>query len=136
MVLPGGQLVWVCRIFQVAEQSAVRRSLTGCAFQRHLERRYHDFTFEARHAGLEQLIARARQRYMTADHGYLFGDELDTDMKIESPGGQTRRSSSPRLGGQCRHCPPSISARVTHGASWMSRRTSWSASIPSFTVIP
>lgn len=26
---------------------------------------------------------------VTADHGYLFGDELDTDMKIDPPGGQT-----------------------------------------------
>jgi len=32
--------------------------------QRHLERRYHDFTFEERHASLERLLARARQRYM------------------------------------------------------------------------
>jgi len=26
---------------------------------------------------------------VTADHGYLFGDELDSDMKIEPPGGRT-----------------------------------------------
>jgi PglZ domain len=26
---------------------------------------------------------------VTADHGYLFADEMDTDMKIEPPGGQT-----------------------------------------------
>jgi len=32
--------------------------------QRHLERRYHDFTFKAHHETLEKLITRARQRYM------------------------------------------------------------------------
>lgn len=26
---------------------------------------------------------------LAADHGYLFGDELDTDMKIDAPGGKT-----------------------------------------------
>jgi hypothetical protein len=26
---------------------------------------------------------------LTADHGYLFGDELESDMKIDPPGGQT-----------------------------------------------
>jgi hypothetical protein len=30
-----------------------------------------------------------RRIIITADHGYLFGDELDTDMKLDPPGGHT-----------------------------------------------
>ncbi|RRR67234.1 MAG: PglZ domain-containing protein [Candidatus Viridilinea halotolerans] len=45
-------------------------------------------------ADLARLVRKLREYdcrtiILTADHGYLFGDELESDMKIDPPGGQT-----------------------------------------------
>jgi hypothetical protein len=40
--------------------------------------------------GIRRLVALGHTRIIiAADHGYLFGDELDSDMKLEPPGGRT-----------------------------------------------
>jgi hypothetical protein len=60
--------------------------------QRHLERRYHDFSFNAQHETLEKLVARARQRYMGVGDilAQRFLEELKA-AKFRMPGVQRQR---------------------------------------------
>jgi len=60
--------------------------------QRHLERRYHDFSFDAMHETLEKLIARARQHYM--DVGDILAQRFVEELKaakFKAPGVQRQR---------------------------------------------